>query len=510
MNPLKIKIMLYIKSFANHEEFSNLFGITEHGNGAKSRKNRILLSLYKDKEIWELARKKGNYYPFTISSMPALKNWLMDQLCDTSRGEYAVNVLGRVFHSDTYETDSLGGICADGDLRCIRYIKHEETGSRIYKMKAGKFLTKLIEENTRCRINETIRIWLCEEFAADWQAYTRQERDEYTLHYGSELSDFDGIYGDFPYKGDFGSCMMGENYAEFYYMAVDATAAWLEDCDGDMVARCVIYNRVRDESGKVWRLAERQYSSDCDEALKRLLVLKLIDEGLIDGYKTVGASCHDSRNFVTNDGESLRDKFFRISCDLDSDSVVSYQDSFKYWNDGVADNYSCSGVELTVTDGVFPGREWDEWHERWCMETRTVYSGGNCFSCDANDLESFCWCDYLDEYHHEDDVFYDDNRDDYVLYEDSVECIDGERHHASDCERLYDGTWCLSREAIYIDGDYYHEDDEAVGYCYECREYFLKENGYFSELTLQTYCCEDCMLRAEKAYRESHALALVG
>lgn len=512
VEPLKLKIMLYIKAFQNYDEFKNLFGITEHGNGAKSRKNRILLSLYKDKEIWRMAREKGNYYPFTVESMPQLKNWLMNQLENTSYGCYKIKVLDRVFHSSTYETDNLGGVCADGDLRCIRYIKHDENGQRIFKMKAGKFLTKLIEENPRCRINETIRIWLCEEFAADWQAYTRERCEEYSLHTGDTEEDFNGIYGDFSYKGDFGSCMMNDGYGSFYSDAVNATAAWLEDAEGYMVARCVIYNDVHEynDTGKVWRLAERQYASDGDESLKRMLVIKLIEAGLIDGYKTVGASCHDSRNFVTNDGESLRDKKFWIKCELEDGDTLSYQDSFKYWRDGVADNWSCEGVALDTTNGRFNDeREYDDWHEHYCRETREVFVEGCSYQCDVDDMGDFRYVCYLNEYHHEDDVFFDSYLKEYVLYEDAHLCVDNEHHYEENCVELYCGEWCLKEDAVEIGCEWYWVDDDDVMLCPTCGEYCLKNEEYFSELTLQYYCCEDCMLAAEKEYRESHALVPV-
>lgn len=505
--------MLYIKSFSNYDEFKNLFGITEHGNGAKSRKNRILLALYKDKDIWRLAREKGNYYPFTVESMPALKSWLMNQLMETSRGHYRINILDKEFCSDIYETDSLGGVCADGDKRCIRYIKHENGDSRIFKMKAGKFLTKLIEENQRCHINETLRIWLCEEFSADWQAYTLERSEQYTLHTGKKYSDFAGIYGDFSYKGDFGSCMMNDGYSTFYVDAVDATAAWLEDSDGYMVARCVIYNDVHEYNGtgKIWRLAERQYTSDGDEALKRMLVIELIEAGLIDGYKTVGASCHDARNFVTNDGESLRNKKFWINCYLEDGDTLSYQDSFKFWDDDVADNWSMTGVELTDTGGEFQsGREWDDWHERYCDETRPVYYNGCRYECDVEDLDDFVYVCHCNEYHHNEDVFYDENRSEYVLTSESVHCVDGKDHYINDCVELHDGSWCLENDAIEIDGLWYSEDDENVIYCRICDNYCLAdaESTCFSELTNEYFCCEECMLKAEERYRNLHALVL--
>ena len=37
--------MYRIKSFSNAQEFQELFGVQEHGNGVKSRKNKILHSL---------------------------------------------------------------------------------------------------------------------------------------------------------------------------------------------------------------------------------------------------------------------------------------------------------------------------------------------------------------------------------------------------------------------------------------------------------------------------------
>lgn len=502
--------MLYIKAFQNYDEFKNLFGITEHGNGAKSRKNRILLSLYKDKEIWRMAREKGNFYPFTVESMPALKNWLMNQLEKTSYGCYRIKVLDRTFCSSIYETDNLGGVCADGDLRCIRYIKHDENGQRIYKMKAGKFLTKLIEENTRCRINETIRIWLCEEFAADWQAYTREKCEEYTLHTGDEYEDFAGIYGDFSFKGDFGSCMMNDGNSDFYVDAVSATAAWLEDANGDMVARCVIYNDVHDYDGKVWRLAERQYASDGDESLKRMLVIKLIEAGLIDGYKTVGASCHDSRNFVTNDGESLGSKKFWIKCELEDGDTLSYQDSFKYWRDGIADNWSCEGVSLDITNGRFSDeREYDDYHEYYCYETREVHYGGCRYQCDVNNLDDFNWVPTRDGYYHHEDTDYDEYRDEYILCEDSCLCVDGDYHHTDDCITLANGKCCLLDDAVRINGLWYWKDDDDLELCPTCEEYCFRDEAYFSELLLKNFCCEYCMLRAEKEYRESHALVPV-
>ena len=47
--------MLYY-NFNNYEEFKELFGLVKHGNGVKSRKNKILLSFIKNGKLLCMAR----------------------------------------------------------------------------------------------------------------------------------------------------------------------------------------------------------------------------------------------------------------------------------------------------------------------------------------------------------------------------------------------------------------------------------------------------------------------
>lgn len=511
--------MLYIKSFNNYDEFNELFGLTEHGNGVKSRKNKILLSLYKDKNLWTRAREIWNFYPFTIANMPTLKQWSMENLAKQSQGCRVFKCLDYEFHSDTYETDNLGGICADGDGRCIRYVKHDDNGSRVYKMKAGKLLAKLIDENPFGKyLNETVRIWLCEEFAADWQAYTVQRTEQFTLHTGSDLDAFNGIYGHFAYKGDFGSCMMNRGNASFFANAISATAAWLTDQDGDMVARAVIYNDARDQDGKSWRLCERQYASGSDDSLKRALVLKLIDADAIDGYKQVGASCWDRRNFVDVNGNSLHDRHFTIDCCLEDGDPVSFMDSFSNYDydENVADNYRDGDFELhsTGSDCVFrrQGRNYDSWHEEFTDgDVVTVYSHGTGYTCDEDRLDDFNYVETLGEYHHYDDCYWDENRQEYIHEDDAVYCCDGNYHYKDDCIKLYDGSWCPEDNTIHLaNGDYAYEDDDdiifinddyylpcEVAECPVCGRQFVIEDGYDDDEGCH-YCSEECLEEATK------------
>ena len=67
--------MLYY-NFKNYEEFKERFGIQEHGNGEKSRKNKILLSFLKNKELLHEAVTTGNFYLLHISNMSVLRTTL--------------------------------------------------------------------------------------------------------------------------------------------------------------------------------------------------------------------------------------------------------------------------------------------------------------------------------------------------------------------------------------------------------------------------------------------------
>ena len=142
---------------------------------------------------------------------------------------------------------------------------------------------------------------------------------------------------------------------------------------------CIIYNEVHDQHDKVWRLAERQYSTDCNDILKRALVDALIRDGHIDGYKKIGAGCGDSQAFVDNEGNSLSHLKLSISCDLDYGDTLSYQDSFKSYDEyeRVATNFGEGDIGLDTTNGEIEDeddeREYDSYHDRYCSEVRTVY-----------------------------------------------------------------------------------------------------------------------------------------
>lgn len=499
--------MIYFnRIFSNYEEFKELFGVQEHGNGNKSRRNKILLALLKSRELlhmeanapeeWDVSirrglnPKMGDYttferyfseksHPFgvrwdCILSMPRLFDAVDSALHHRSYDRNVRIKMGKskyCYTSDLYETDDFAGLCEDGDWRSIRYVNKER--GRVFKMRAGKFMRNLIEEYKEFDdvLPEQVKIWFCEEFAERWKAYASQQSSGYKLVVDD---DFESIYDSDCCVGDFGSCMVNDGYWTFYRDAVDAKAASLRNEDGDIVARCIIYTDVHTSDDKVIRLAERQYSSDGDEMLKRQLVMALIAAGEIDGYKRVGADCHSPRMFVDVNGNPFEDTDFWIPCRLDYGDTVSYQDSFKWYDMDGQRAWNCSGdgdIDLAITEGTLE---------------------------DNHEHES--WSDYNSEWIDDDDAYYVETRGDYfhgcqVVYAHR-DCYE-EDCFEDDCIRIGSEYYYAGRNC----GDY---ENNGIGYCPECEEYYLLEDGVYSEVTEEDYCCDDCREAAEERYKEKY------
>lgn len=499
--------MIYF-GIKNYEEFKELFGVVEHGNGNKSRKNKILLSLFKHKPLLHAMANRQeecklrqlhsyidyhghtvhyNRYVTTlrfpldedfygIKSMLVLRNTIRRLLSCYDSDEGITNpvcIKGWDFYSKSYYTDANRGLCEDGDINSIRYVSVKD--ARTYKMRAGKFMRKLIEEREDLNnlISEQVKIWICEDFAEEWKAYASQFSTEYELHVDD---DFCKIYDSGYCVGDFGSCMEDQDYYSFYENCVDAKAAYLTKPDSDeIMARCIIYTKVHVcNSDKVLRLAERQYATDGSDMLKRQLVDALIKAGEIDGYKSVGACCSDSKNFVDCDGISFPSTDFWIRCSIDGDDNVSYQDSFKYYDEGMEraynDDYHSYDADLATTDGYIEthsGQYYSEYHGEWLDEDSCTFVVSR------------------NGYFRDDEVLYAwvDGRQDY-FYEDDVLAIGDDYYYA--------GRNC--------------DDYESYGIvrCGQCDEYCLSSDAIHSDLTDEYYCCSDCKDDAENSWKENN------
>lgn len=530
--------------FKNYEEFQERFGIIEHGNGVKSRKNKILLALYKDKQHfrnliiarryetlkylrrwaywrresmldWHKANSKVHenlitgtfcFYDREYRNRPDLDIAASFYGCDdlqklqnrikgvlTESDCYSSDCTHRLYlgctrmYSNKYETDIMDGICEDGTLNSIRYVNMEN--NRVFKMRAGRMLNHVFELNFITRdLPEEIKRWYSEMFVADWIEYVRAKTKtpEYSLHIDDNFGDIYNTECCAGYDEDsdsFGSCMVDDGQHYFYKNSVSAKAAYLTDDDGMIVARCIIYTDVTDQDGKKYRLAERQYSKGCEPSLQRQLVAALIREKAIDGFKLVGASCHAPHDFVNVNGDSLSDRNFWIPCDLNDGDTLSYQDSFKWYNldKKIAYNYEEAGSYQ-------------------CLDT-TSEEFDSCWCEPEDDHSSDEWSDYHDCYIPSEDALYVETRGDW-FYESECEEAKIRRSDGS-----YYFEWCKGSDCVSINGDYYYagqdcEDCEeyGIGMCPECDDYFLLSEGCHSELTDEYYCCDDCMESGEEKW----------
>lgn len=436
--------MLYYKF--NYASFQNLFGMQKHGNGNKSRRNKILLSYFKTPEILKEVVSTGDDQVLNIFSMTQLKTYILSRLEQNENGlKYPVKLINYTFWSDTYSTDSpCNGVCEDGDTKKIRYVKHNSDGTEhVYKMKAGKFMKAIIQENRFGQLlPEQVTRWLEEEFTQEWQTYTHSLQPDTSLVISKE---FYKIYSGSACPGDFGSCMVNKGLHSFYEESVKAHAAYLQNEDGEITARAILFDEVYDEAGNKYRFLERQYSKDSDDILKRTLVDACIKAGAIDIYKKVGADCHASTSIVDVNGKDMSHKRFWIDCTADWGDTLSYQDTFKWFDvcREQAYNYEDSRYEtcLDITYGTVGGDEdddddnddqyYDDYHEYYCDDTTEVFVDGNTYYCDVNNLADFIL--WNNEYHHKDDFEYCPVCDKRFLRKDGKQ---------SDVEMLEDMVWC--------------------------------------------------------------------
>jgi hypothetical protein len=466
--------MLYY-NFKNYEGFKELFGVVRHDNGTKSRRNKILLSFIKQRKLIAAKMQDRRNDLLNLTSLDDVKHHIWYNLRELNRGE-ELNLMGHIMHSNEFHTDKLKGLCFDGDYRSIRYVRNDN--DRVFKMRAGKLMRKLLtQEEWGKGLPEQVIIWFCEEFAREWESYAVSNSPQYELHVDK---DFNRIYRSRSLKGCFGSCMVDDGFEDFYEENVEAHAAYLTDEDDMVVARCVIFDEVCVEgSDKVYRLAERQYSSGGNEMLKQVLVNKLIEAGKIDGYKRVGADCHSPEAFLLNNGDSLNGEFLYIQCrDIDFNTLIPYMDSFKWYreDDERAYNYEDCGYDYTFenTDGHPIEGEWDEYHERYCHETTAVYVNGRYMRCDIDSLD-----DFID--------------------------VNGEYHHCDDVRE------CDEYGAYYLPKDEYYSDITEGNYCcYSCQcdaeNEYISANWYYSELTYEYYETEQELKEAEEEYKQENGI----
>lgn len=433
-----------IKSFKNASEFQEIFGLTAFGH----RKNKLLLSLLKSKELW----KRKNEFRSLFRKVVLLKSQqgLYDLIVEDiawgyhDRGDkYLYLPILPAVRNNRYKTDNYSGVCEDGDTSKIRVLVPKSGQPNelvVRKTSPGKVLRQVIKDSEMRWLPETVVNFLCEQFAEKWRCYCSEKYSNLTLIVNDR---FDKIYDSRWLNGDFGSCMTDvQGCVEFYSECGKFSAAYLKNEDDLIVARCVIFNEVFIEgSDNPIRLAERQYTrnSSGDNTLKRLLVKKLIDGGYIEGYKSVGAGCHSPHDFMWNDGSTLSDDMW-IRCT--PEEFAPYMDSFKWYKDSEhkAYNYAKRGYthRLEETDGYLPGEEYCE-----------VLCDGECHEVTRDEREeNYVWdCD-IEEYVHRDDYVSCAQCGNIVLNELYCDRTDNAAHYSEILEEYFCCEECRD-DAVY-------------------------------------------------------------
>ena len=440
--------------FRNQAEFNEIFGLRTTGDGKLVRRNKILLAMIKNREC----HKTFSWLKDTKTTSKIFEYLLRDLSnksceCDCDKN-VAILVNGNFyrFYNTDYNMDERGGICEDCDTTSYRYIKD----GRIYKMKIGKLFSKVLADNSHWTIlPEQVKVFFLEEITKEWKSQNEDLGNRYTLCVNKR---FDSIYSSRCCLGDFHSCMTGKGRESFYEKCIKAHAAYIRDAVNNdlIVARCVIYDEVFGYGENPLRLAERQYSHSGRDFLKSILIQKLIAGGYIDGYKKIGVDCHANNAFLLNDGTDISDAKLWIENTLDPCSdVLSYQDSFIHYDsyNNRAYNYperECD-FELDTTDEYLDAA-YDDYHNECCRDVVEVYYHGDRITCNEDRLEDFTYIDEFDGYYHYDDYY-----------------------------------TCPRCDRYYLDSRYYD---------FDC--------GYYSELTGEDYCCEDCLLEAEEDYKREN------
>ena len=111
-------------------------------------------------------------------------------------------------------------------------------------------------------------------------------------------TDFKRIYSSSDCVGCFHSCMVDQDHHYFYRDSVEAKAAFLVNEDDMVIARAILWPKVFDQDGNVYRYLDRQYATDGNVVLMRALIDELIKAGEIDCYKVPGCGCSDANAIV--------------------------------------------------------------------------------------------------------------------------------------------------------------------------------------------------------------------
>ncbi len=400
--------------FNNYEGFKELF--IENGR----RKNAIFLKSYL--HACRKGRREHFEETFRVINTNALIPYMKERVLQETNGNSHIVLCGFRMYSNIYSLDERKGVCEDSDFNAVRYLKDERT----YKMKVGKFVRNILNEwGLIEKYGETLCNFYIEAVADKWKGENSDIQATLKVD-----DDFEFIYSSRNAINDyFGSCMTDEGQHSFYEDFVDASAASILNEEGEILARCIIFNSVYDSTSKTTlRLAERQYAANSNTLYMQRLVSMLKKADYIDGYKSIGCGAGDARLFYLNDGTPIYDHKLSIECTISIGDTLSYQDSFKCYceENGTAYNYipGCCYADLDSTAHYFREGEddmnWDEYNDENTYDdvitigswnsSRAYYNEMSCSESYAE--RNFTYVEYLSMY--VDNTYYSEIMDEHL------------------------------------------------------------------------------------------------
>jgi len=226
------------------------------------------------------------------------------------------------------------------------------------QMKLGKYIEivlKLIPQNnaqTYWITNKTLLTFFVETIVTQ---YVSMILAYSTLHLVVD-DNFEKIYNT-DYRpaamSNFNSCMDNDPNYHFYANRPDIfSAVSLQDKNGLIYARTLLVKCYEvDEPDCKHTLLERIY---CNKQIHANRLFQLAKEAnIFDICKKPGASCRDSTNIITNNGNKFY-PILAIDLNLHIGDVISYQDTFKYYSRDVkkavnSQSYFTHNTDLSTT-----------------------------------------------------------------------------------------------------------------------------------------------------------------
>lgn len=339
--------MLYCQQFKDYEDFKSRFGYKENINGERlcnksgafQRKHNIVYQYWKE-SVKNLHDNDNYSLSFAFSHGVKL----------TSEDEVFADMVFSLFPNTIVRTCNtifkpFENIILDMQSYCTNdnpYLIPLIIDGKPCKMKIGKYINKLITYYSISNKasfwinNQTLRTFLIERLAEMWKSEVLKNQSLKLV----VSKNFNKIYNtDFRLSDEsyFNSCMDDKGQYYFYEDHDDIfSAVSLQDEDGNVYARCVLV-KCQDDDGKDYTLLDRIYYNKrmyCD-----LLFNKAKYDNIFNIYKDLDASCHESYRILDMNGKLLG-KRLHIQLDLDNDSCISYQDTFKFYiyESGIAYN----------------------------------------------------------------------------------------------------------------------------------------------------------------------------